>query len=133
MVQALAFAEIFIGAIVAYAGYKGATITQVMKGEALGPAATLGSALASSSTPGASVPAGPGETAPAGPPPAPSEGILTWPQLEREIKTGKLSNAQVEAKERILLGLKPGAKLPSTPSQNHPPTSQTLTGERTPF
>jgi hypothetical protein len=34
MVQALAFAEIFLGLILADAGYKGVTISQVVKGEA---------------------------------------------------------------------------------------------------
>jgi hypothetical protein len=34
MVQALAFAEIFLGLILADAGYKGVTITTVVKGEA---------------------------------------------------------------------------------------------------
>jgi hypothetical protein len=65
MVQALAFAEIFLGLILADAGYKGASVSQVVKGEAgkgVEPAA-LGSAVNTTST---SVGSGGAETVPAG-------------------------------------------------------------------
>ena len=45
MVQALAFAELFAGLILAYTGYKGTTVTETMKGETAEKApAALGSA-----------------------------------------------------------------------------------------
>jgi hypothetical protein len=58
MVQALAFAEIFLGLILADAGYKGVTITSVVKGEAgetvapnpLGGSATGGSTVSGAAT-----------------------------------------------------------------------------------
>jgi hypothetical protein len=63
MVQALAFAEIFLGLILADAGYKGVSISTVVKGEAdkeVAPA-PLGSGSTSSS---GSTSAGGGEGAP---------------------------------------------------------------------
>lgn len=64
MVQALAFAEIFLGLILADAGYKGVKITAVVKGEAgegvsPNPLGTTG-AGSTASTPGGA------ETVPAG-------------------------------------------------------------------
>jgi hypothetical protein len=66
VVQALAFAEIFLGLILADAGYKGVSVTQVVKGEAgetvpptpLGASGTP-SGASTGSTPGVSLPAGP--------------------------------------------------------------------------
>ena len=54
MNQALAFAEIFGGGIIAYAGYKGVSISEVVQGKAVAPPAALGS----SSTPTAGAGAG---------------------------------------------------------------------------
>jgi hypothetical protein len=64
MVQALAFAEIFLGLILADAGYKGVTLSQVVKGEAGSTVAPnpLGTTAAGST---ASTPGG-AETVPAG-------------------------------------------------------------------
>ncbi len=67
MVQALAFAEIFLGLILADAGYKGVSISQVVKGEAgagVEPAA-LGSTAAVNTT-SSSTGSGGAETVPAG-------------------------------------------------------------------
>jgi hypothetical protein len=74
MVQALAFAELFAGLILAYTGYKGTTVTETMKGEtaekapaALGSAGSAGAAGGTGATGAvnnaASIPAGPGVTA----------------------------------------------------------------------
>lgn len=66
MVQALAFAEIFLGLILADAGYKGVTVTQVVKGEAGETVAPnpLGTTAAGStaSTPGGAETVLPGST-----------------------------------------------------------------------
>lgn len=65
MVQALAFAEIFLGLIIASAGYKGVSVSSVVKGEAgetvaPAPLGTPTSKVTSTgSTPGATTPAGP--------------------------------------------------------------------------
>lgn len=65
MVQALAFAEIFLGLILADAGYKGVSVSSVVKGEAgesVEPAplgTTTSKATSTGSTPGATTPAGP--------------------------------------------------------------------------
>lgn len=69
MVQALAFAEIFLGLILADAGYKGVSVGQVVKGEAganVAPA-PLGSSSTGTVAPGstASTPGG-AETVPGG-------------------------------------------------------------------
>jgi len=66
VVQALAFAEIFLGLILADAGYKGVSVSSVVKGEAgeaitpapLGASATS-KVTTTGSTPGATTPAGP--------------------------------------------------------------------------
>ena len=71
MVQALAFAELFAGLILAYTGYKGTTVTETMKGEtaekapaALGSAGAAGGSGATGAVNNAaSIPAGPGVTA----------------------------------------------------------------------
>jgi len=68
MVQALAFAELFAGLILAYTGYKGTTVTETMKGEtaekapaALGSAGAAGGSGATGAVNNAaSIPAGPG-------------------------------------------------------------------------
>jgi hypothetical protein len=67
VVQALAFAEIFLGLILADAGYKGVSISSVVKGEAgetvepapLGSTTTTPKTTNTGSTPGATAPAGP--------------------------------------------------------------------------
>jgi|ERR1700734_13104 len=66
MVQALAFAEIFLGLILADAGYKGVSVSSVVKGEAgeeVAPAPLGGTTTSKTtntgSTPGATTPAGP--------------------------------------------------------------------------
>jgi hypothetical protein len=116
MVQALAFAEIFLGLILADAGYKGVSLSTVVKGEAgssVAPAA-LGSTGSSTglTSAGGEVPAGSAasSTTAAGGPLAPSPakaGALTWGSLEREIKEGKLTETQVKTDLKAL---------------NHPPT-----------
>lgn len=111
MVQALAFAEIFLGLILADAGYKGVSISTVVKGEAgssVAPSA-LGSAGSSTGLTSAADPAGisppASSTTAAGGPLAPSTakaGALTWGSLEREIKEGKLTETQVKADLKAL-------------------------------
>jgi hypothetical protein len=71
VVQALAFAEIFLGLIILDAGYKGVSIPRVIKGEAgkgVEPA-PLGSSPSSASTTGST----PGETVPSRLAPTPQE------------------------------------------------------------
>lgn len=86
MVQALAFAEIFLGLILADAGYKGVSVSSVVKGEAgetvepapLGSSATPTAAAASTgSTPGVTTPAG-------------SQGDVTPESEAQEIAKGEL-------------------------------------------
>lgn len=129
MVQALAFAELFAGGILFLCGYKGYTPAEVVKGEAgaakpLGHGTAAGAASSPSSSSGAAAPGAeaPGSTsptssAPGGGKPAPTPkqaGALTWGSLKREIEAHKLTPAQVEAKERQLLGS-------NTAALNRPP------------
>jgi hypothetical protein len=116
VVQALAFAELFAGGILFLCGYKGYTPAEVVKGEAgaakplgHGTAAGGGSSPSSSgAAPGGEAPGttSPSSSAPGGKPaPTPkAAGSLTWGSLKREIEAHKLTPAQVEAKERQLLG-----------------------------
>src|SRR5271154_1868400 len=105
MVQALAFAEIFGGLIVMYAGYKGHTIAEVVKGEVTKetPTAPLGSSWSTTATAGEGGPPtasfaegaqGKAEVAAKGGAfgPAPSA-PLTWKSLEEGIKAHKLTPA----------------------------------------
>jgi hypothetical protein len=109
MVQALAFAEIFGGLIIMYAGYKGRSISEVVKGEVtkesaaepLGAEGVTGSANAA----GEPTPAGVTGGAQAGAP----TGLLTWKSLEAQIKAHKLTPAQV-TKDINLLNNPPAAK-----------------------
>jgi hypothetical protein len=89
MVQALAFAEIFLGLILADAGYKGVSLSAVVKGEAgkeVAPA-PLGSSTTSKSSSGGgggeapfSVPAAvPGTTLPTLAPGTGGPGAFNWP------------------------------------------------------
>lgn len=119
MVQALAFAELFAGGILFLCGYKGYTPAEVVKGEA-GAAKPLGkgssqsgssaggTGSSSSGAPGSTSPHESATGSPLGIATAPSAaGALTWPSLERQIKAGKLTMAQVEADERKLLNQPP--------------------------
>jgi len=129
MVQALAFAEIFLGLILADAGYKGVPIPQVVKGEAgkNTPPAPLGappSTTGTGSTPGETVPQGTGlapspqeaaKNAAFGPSPGntpPIPGLKT--RLERELEqkeqVGAIANSPqgYQRAERELTRLRSG-------------------------
>lgn len=128
MVQALAFAEIFLGLILADAGYKGVTVTRVVKGEA-------GETVAPNPLGGGATPAG----APAGAAPEPAavgasvEGAnlslypavaaakgLLESQLKRAVKVSEVESLYAKYHPEK-----------TATAQNHPPTRtsfESLTG-----
>ncbi len=140
MVQALAFAEIFLGLILADAGYKGVSVSRVVKGEAGAGVPPVGLGGASGATPG--------ETGSSGEATLPSGGALAPPPGSTFPGSSEASNLALFpalAGAKGILEAKLHRKVPlsevgnlyekyhpekNATKTNHPPTAfESLTGQ----